>query len=299
MGLQLSNYQNYGSKSNLNYSEKETFIPTAAKDCPTQISNSSHMEANRFLEQGLQLYQHRQFSQAKVNFQKARIIYAKLGDKLGVAQTTFCMSLALYSLKKYHEAIQLANKSLQLTQEVSNLPTGESLRNYSLKGRIIDNLGNCHRHLQDYHQAIQYHQQSLKICRQIQDQAGQMAALNNLSLAHKAVGEYQQTFDYQQQSLAIAEQFGDLKTVSQVLKNLGNTCYLLEDYALAIKYYEQLLVSIKKLGIYRLEDLVWQNLINACRYLGQYQKVTKYTQQHLAIKQISGQNNHKKQMQYI
>ena len=275
MAVDQLNLQKCKSEPGISSQERDTFVPAPLKGNSAHQSNSSLTEASQLLEEGIRLHKQQQYNQARMSFQKARLIFAKLENKKGVAQATCCMSLALYSLRKYGEAIKLAKTSLKLTQELGDPYT---------EGRIFDTIGNCYRHLGEYRQAIKYHHRSFDICEKNQDPPGQMAALNNLGLAYKALGEYQQTFEYQQKSLTIAQHLGETKTVSQILKNLGNTCYALENYALAIKYYEQLLITIEELGNYRLESQIWQNLVSACNHLGIHQKVMKYTQKHLATK---------------
>jgi tetratricopeptide (TPR) repeat protein len=65
-------------------------------------------------------------------------------------------------------------------------------------------LGNAYDALGEYQRAIDFHQQSLKIKREIGDRHGEANSLGNLGAAYCSLGNYQRAIDFQQQSLAIS-----------------------------------------------------------------------------------------------
>ncbi|MEH2449413.1 MAG: tetratricopeptide repeat protein, partial [Nostoc sp.] len=54
-----------------------------------------------------------------------------------------------------------------------------------------------------YQRAIEFHQQSLEIKREIGDRFGEGYSLNNLSNAYNSLGQYQRAIEFFQQSLEI------------------------------------------------------------------------------------------------
>ena len=91
----------------------------------------------------------------------------------------------------------------------------------------MGNLGLAYDSLGDYPKAIDYHQQSLKIAREIKDRQGEGEVLGNLGAAYASLGEYPKAIDYLLQSLKITREIKDRDGESQSLNNLG------------VAYYEQ------------------------------------------------------------
>jgi tetratricopeptide (TPR) repeat protein len=73
----------------------------------------------------------------------------------------------------------------------------------------LTSLGNVYYSLGEYQQAIEFHQQSLEITRQIGDRGGEASSYNNLGSVYDSLGEYQQAIEFHQQSLEITRQIGD------------------------------------------------------------------------------------------
>ena len=87
-----------------------------------------------------------------------------------------------------------------------------------LKGRLTDrelirasciNLGICYYSLGDYRRAIDHHEQSLAIAREIGDRQGEGVALGNLGICYYSLGDYPRAIDHHEQALAIAREIGD------------------------------------------------------------------------------------------
>lgn len=85
----------------------------------------------------------------------------------------------------------------------------------------LNSLGSAYYFLGEYHQAIDYYQQSLEIVQEIGDRSGIAYSLNNLGSAYDALGEYQQAIDYHQQSLVIAREIGDRRGEADTWFNLA------------------------------------------------------------------------------
>ena len=99
-----------------------------------------------------------------------------------------------------------------------------------LKGHLTDrelmqshlgNLGICYYSLGDYRRAIDHHEQSLAIAREIGDRRGEGAALGNLGSCYSSLGDYRRAIDHHEQSLAIAREIGDRRGEGDALGNLG------------------------------------------------------------------------------
>ncbi|MBD2002621.1 MULTISPECIES: tetratricopeptide repeat protein [Cyanophyceae] len=147
----------------------------------------------------------------------------------------------------------------------------------------LNNLGNAYDFLGQSQLAIDYHQQSLAITREIGDPDGEVAYLNNMGSAYRSLGQYPLAIDYHQQSLAITREIGNRDGEAASLNNLGNAYNFLRQYPLAIDYYQQSLAIFREIGARNREAHSLNNLGSAYDFLGQSQLAIDYHQQSLAI----------------
>ncbi|MFE1745134.1 CHAT domain-containing protein, partial [Coleofasciculus sp. H7-2] len=164
-----------------------------------------------------------------------------------------------------------------------SLVIAREIKNRSGEGQSLGNLGNAYDSLGDYAKAIEYHQQSLVIAREIKNRSGEGAALGNLGNAYDSLGDYAKAIEYHQQRLAIAREIKDRLGEGAALGNLGNAYYSLGDYAKAIEYQQQRLAIAREIKDRLGEGQSLGNLGNAYNSLGDYAKAIEYQQQRLAI----------------
>jgi tetratricopeptide (TPR) repeat protein len=139
-----------------------------------------------------------------------------------------------------------------------------------------------------YKEAINFHQQSLEIQREIGDRQGEAASLGNLGNAYDSLGEYQRAIDFYQQSLEIQHEIGDKCGEASSLNNLGNVCRKLGEYQRAINFHQQSLEIEREIGNRSGEAASLGNLGNAYDLLGEYQRAIDFYQQSLEIQREIG-----------
>ncbi|MBD1837314.1 tetratricopeptide repeat protein [Coleofasciculus sp. FACHB-64] len=208
-----------------------------------------------------------------------------------------------YQLGKYDYAfniIRVCNDFLTLRGyntdlvELYGLLVERWLQNNSKSWEFADSLtglGNAYNSLGQYSLAIDYHQHSLAIARDIGDHDEEASSLGNLGNAYCSLGQYAQAIDYYQQSLAIEQEIGDLKGEALSLNNLGAAYDSLGQYQQAIDYYQQSLTITREIGYRNGEAASVANLGIVYRSLGQYQQAIDYHQQSLAITREIGYRN--------
>jgi len=154
-------------------------------------------------------------------------------------------------------------------------------------GICLTGLGLAYDALGEYHKAIEHHQQSLQIAREIGDRSGEGRALGNLGNAYLSLGEYEREYDkamdYDQQSLQIAREIGDRSVEGIVLGNLGNVYLSLGEYNKAMEYFQQSLQIAREIGDRSVEGNTLRNLGVAYKFPGKYDKAMDYYQQGLQI----------------
>ncbi|NCR07268.1 MAG: tetratricopeptide repeat protein [Microcystis aeruginosa LG13-11] len=152
----------------------------------------------------------------------------------------------------------------------------------------LTSLGNVYRSLGEYQKAIEFHQQSLAITREIGDRGGEGKSYGNLGAVYYSLGEYQKAIEFYQQSLAITREIGDRGGEGKSYMGLGNVYYSLGEYQKAIEFHQQSLAITREIGDRGGEGNSYMGLGNVYYSLGEYQKAIEFHQQSLAIKREIG-----------
>ncbi|MFN6249463.1 tetratricopeptide repeat protein [Microcystis sp.] len=151
------------------------------------------------------------------------------------------------------------------------------------EAKSYNNLGNVYYSLGEYQKASEFHQQSLAILREIGDRGGEAASYNNLGTVYNSLGEYQKAIEFHQQSLAITREIGDRGGEAYSYNNLGAVYNSLGEYQKAIEFYQQSLAITREIRDRGGEAKSYGNLGNVYQSLGEYQKAIEFHQQSLAI----------------
>jgi tetratricopeptide (TPR) repeat protein len=147
----------------------------------------------------------------------------------------------------------------------------------------LTSLGNAYNSLGEYQKAIEFHQQSLAITREIGDRGGEASSYNNLGIVYNPLGEYQKALEFHQQSLAIKREIGDRGGEATSYNNLGNVYCSLGEYQKAIEFHQQSLAITREIGDRGGEAYSYMGLGIVYNSLGEYQKALEFYQQSLAI----------------
>ncbi len=165
-----------------------------------------------------------------------------------------------------------------------------------MKAFVFDDLGIRYQQLGFVGKAIEYHEQALKIAREIGDRCGEGYALGNLGIAYKDLGEPRKAIEYYEQALKITREIGDRRGEGNYLGNLGVAYYSLGELRKSIEYYKQALKIAREIGDRRGEGNHHGNLGVAYYILGEPRKAIEYHEQALKIaREIGdrcGEGNH-------
>ena len=247
-----------------------------------QTTQDRKAEADRLIQQGIQLYQVSRYREAIQVLESALGIYRDIKDLKGEAMSLLGLGAIYRGLGQYQKAIDFYQQSSAIYKQIGN-SSGEAAS--------FNNLGSAYTDIGQYQKAINFNQQSLAIQKQIGDRNGEATSLNNLGLAYRNLGQYQKAIDFYQQSLAIQKQIGDRNGEATSFNNLGGSYYSLGQYQKAIDFYQQSLAIKKQIGDRNGEATSLNNLGSAYDNLGQYQKAIDFYQQSFTIfKQIGNRN---------
>ncbi|MHA2303144.1 MAG: tetratricopeptide repeat protein [Candidatus Thorarchaeota archaeon] len=89
--------------------------------------------------------------------------------------------------------------------------------------------------------AIECHEQSLAVFRELDDKQGEASALNNLGLVQWSKGNLDAAAEYYEKSLSIRRELGVLYEIAVIQNNLGNVYVMKGDLEGALDYHRQAL----------------------------------------------------------
>ncbi|MBD2672107.1 tetratricopeptide repeat protein, partial [Arthrospira platensis FACHB-439] len=160
---------------------------------PTPIiiaQNSSNSEADRLLNEGLQLFQQgtaESLREALEKWQAARELYRAAGDKGNEAVTLLGMGRINDLLGEKQTALDYYNQALPLYRAVED--RGGEATTLNNIGLVYDSLG-------EKQTALDYLNQALPLRRAVEDRGGEAGTLNNIGHVYSDLGEKQTALDY-------------------------------------------------------------------------------------------------------
>ncbi|MBS4058012.1 MAG: tetratricopeptide repeat protein [Bacteroidales bacterium] len=160
-------------------------------------------------------------------------------------------SKGIERLETYHELVKsLRNidpsKGIEYAREAVKL--ADSLQNYSLKARIIDEEGVCFRKLNIFDEALKMHFEALRMFDLTNDSVGISYAFANIGMVYLFFKDYENALDYHYRSLLIKEYLGDEAQIAYSQNSIGMVLVELGDYARALDYYISAMAIRKRLN---------------------------------------------------
>jgi tetratricopeptide (TPR) repeat protein len=101
--------------------------------------------------------------------------------------------------------------------------------------------------------AVRWAEESLSLCRELDDRQGICGALNSLGIAAGMRGNHQAAKQCFTENLVTAQEIGDRCSVAKAFHNLGYTAYLQKEYHEAAYYIQECLAVAKTAGLRQLQ----------------------------------------------
>jgi tetratricopeptide (TPR) repeat protein len=149
-------------------------------------------------------------------------------------------------------------------------------------------LGHCHYRLGDCPRAIQLHEQSLTIAREIGNRRDEAFALSDLGNCYSDLGQTQRAIDLYEQGLTIYRETGNRNGEAQCLGNLGSCYGTLGQTHRAIDLFEQALTICRETGNRPIEAHGLSALGECYADLGQWEAAVDHYRQAIEIADTIG-----------
>jgi tetratricopeptide (TPR) repeat protein len=189
------------------------------------ITIAQSLQANQLVEQGVKLYQKKDYAQAIEQWQMALNVDRTKGDR-------FSQTIIRENLARAYQ--QQGNKDKALAYWQKAIAYYRDTKNQQKVGRLLTEQAQIYSSLGQQKKAILLlcntpqinaclPESALQIARDRQDRVGEAAAKGSLGNAYRLRGNYQQARDYLQASLKIAKEIKEPAYISSALDGLGNT----------------------------------------------------------------------------
>jgi tetratricopeptide (TPR) repeat protein len=160
------------------------------------------------------------------------------------------------------------------------LAAARKLKDRSLEGAHLSNLGIAHGHLGKYQQSIEYFEQFIEITRELGNRESEGRGLGNLGLSYAKMGKTRSAIEYYEQGLTILKEVGNRRDVASHLQNLGNAYEDLGEVHRASELLYEALNMFREINDLRGEGAVLGDLANVFAALGKtHHAITFYEQQ--------------------
>ncbi len=210
--------------------------------------------ALQLYEEGMSLYEQREYNQALEKFETSLRLNKKLDNKEAIFTNLNNIGKIYGVLGESDKALGYYKEALRLAKEVKNKKyIANSLNNigriYRAKGELdktleyykqalkidreigekedvgndLSNIGVVYQDLGDYQKALEYYGQALKLDREMQNKAGIVANLNNIGKIYGVLGESDKALGYYKEALRLDRETGDKTGITRGLNNIEET----------------------------------------------------------------------------
>jgi DNA-binding winged helix-turn-helix (wHTH) protein/tetratricopeptide (TPR) repeat protein len=187
-----------------------------------------------------QLVQLSRLDQAEAACQSAREIYARTGDRLGLAASMAYLAAAYCNQGNAGEARRLYTEALDINREIGN---ARSDAQWALSGLAVLLMQQG-----DLAGARRLYEESLEMARLVGSRPDEASALGNIASMWLREGNLRRARELFEQALKRARAIGAKAAVASALNSLGQTLYLLGDLPEAAKMLNQAVDADRETG---------------------------------------------------
>jgi len=210
-------------------------------------------------------------------------------DLLRTIESLATKAEILWRLGKFDMGLRTVEEGEKLLKGIQFKQTDENTR--KLRRRIADLLshgGIIHWYKGALDRAIEYHESSLKILKELEDLSGMAKLYNNLGLVYWAKGDLDRAIEEYLRSLVISEDIGDKRHMASALNNLGNVYSMKGRLDEALEVYKRGLALKTELDFKHDIGSSLANIGSVYQLKGELDTALDYYQRSLVISEEQG-----------
>ncbi len=179
---------------------------------------------------------------------RALSVNEELNDPLMTLDALILKAEISWRSGRLDEGLDTVEKAEMLISSIGLEQVEEDEELQKRKGNLLSQTGVIHWYRGDLEQALECHQQCLRIKEKLEDRKGISGAFNNIGLVFWTKGNLDLATEYYKESLAICEELKDESAMSRVLNNLGNISASKGELDKALEYHQQSLAMKEKVA---------------------------------------------------
>ncbi|MEO1263546.1 MAG: tetratricopeptide repeat protein [Bacteroidota bacterium] len=166
------------------------------------------------------------YQQAIFHYSQASASFEKADHPVGLSTCLSGLANVMLMLGKWEEALHLINSNLQISD-------------LSGQGTCYHQMGVIEQRRNNYDEATEHYQKSIKISIELNDLQGLLATYRQLGNLQLELGRPEEAFKFYEQNLQVWEKTDDLKGQAGELHQVGRALQDFGKYQLALQYYLQ------------------------------------------------------------
>jgi tetratricopeptide (TPR) repeat protein/CHAT domain-containing protein len=227
------------------------------------------------------------FDEAIECYKKKLGISRELTDKLGEASALGMLGIVERNKGNFQQALHYHREEYDLMMAGTNdMDDPEVLEEI---GAACANLGDSYELLNQFSEAVTYHEQVLEFAQRSLNVYQEMRAYAGLGRSNLKLGRTHAAFMFFQHRLQLAIQQRDLITEAECYADMGDIQRVLGYHDAALDYHRQQLQIAQNLGDKRGESDAIYGLAEVCVGMGNYQGAVEYQLQDLELTREIGQ----------
>ncbi|MEU4526555.1 tetratricopeptide repeat protein [Amycolatopsis sp. NPDC024027] len=207
------------------------------------------------------------YHDAAANMDRARDLYAELGNQLGEADALTEAGLVQLGLAEYTEATTRLTRAHQLFDELGN-PLGVAA--------ALVHLGHVQHRMCDLDAARKNSERGLTLYRELGNGPGELVALLAVGCVHAIAGQLPDALAAFKQALELSKRLGDRFAEARALNNIGRMYFDYGNYGAADCYYSRAQIIYSRLDYRAREAITLTNLGRLHHAAGNYRLALTY-----------------------
>jgi len=227
-------------------------------------------------------YYHLDYSTAQILYRRSLPFFKEVKDHAQVIHVTRNLGIVLRgmnrldeSLKKYHQALALAEK-FNLYPELATIQTA---------------IASTYYHQKEYQQAVDCYQKAISLDKKNNNEPWQAAHHNNMGLALEALGQYNVAIEHYRQAVKFHKKVQNKKGLSITCSNLGAVYYQINRPQKALEQYGRAKTIRDSLGHWLDKAAILHNMGHIALELGDFPQSAAYFTQSKDLYLRFGQTN--------
>lgn len=149
-------------------------------------------------------------------------------------------------------------------------------------------IGIIHDVMAHYDEALRSHQQALDLRRELNDQRGVAASLTNIGIIYQKLANYDEALQFYDSALRVWNQLGLKAQRAATLNNIGAVYELQENYDEALSHYQQAFTTWEELDDKYSVSIALSNMGAIYMHLGEYSPALEYQKRALSNRETIG-----------